>query len=1051
MLIYRQNNQKSTLRVSPLNLTANSLKHPAAIAVAVAVILIFGVSSLLQLPVQLFPDIENPSIAIRTGWRAASPREIESEIIEPIEAVLRGLPGLKEMSANAHPGQAWIDLEFGLDTDMDKTLIEVISRMNRLDPLPRDATQPLIMLGGATGDKPALTFFFLQLLPGTPGSIHDYMQLIEDTIRPAIEVVPGVALVSASQGAGQNDQMLEILFDPYRAAQLGIDLPATAGLLGRANDVSGGFVEVGRRRYTLRFTGRYEPQELADFVLEWRDGRPIRLGDIAHIKVSRGEHALANTQNGNPAISIRVDKENGANALQSLNAVKAVVAKLNAGELKQRGLVMAQSFDASVFINRAITLVSGNIFLGIFLAVGALWWFLRRLRATLIIAVAIPISLLTTFIVLNTAGRSLNVISLAGLAFAVGMVLDAAIVVLENIVRLREKGLSPIEASLQGASQVWGALLASTATTVAIFLPVLFMREVEGQLFADLAITIAIAVVVSTLVAVTIMPLAAKTWLREESLRDHNANLWRGITRLVMAMTSTPVKRWSLAAGLVSLPLALSLALVPELDYLPPVKRDAVDAYFWFPPGAGENTIADEYIKVLDQRMAPLMRGEREPALKNYYILTWPGGGTMGARAKDQDKVKELERIINEEIFADLPDLKHYASQGNLFSGFGGDRMIKIHLQSRNREALAETAHLAQSLLADALPEMAVVASPALEQAEPELRLVPKDRRISEAGWSRADVGVLVRALGEGQYVGEYFNGEKRMDIILRASPWDSPEKLASMPVATGNGSLVPLSELVDIRRTVGPDQLVRIDSRRTITMELYPSDDESLEHVLAVIKAEVEPRLRAAMPADGNILYGGSANSLTHAIKSMGANFAIALLVLFLLMAALFRSPRDSAMVVLAMPLAMVGGVIALRLLNLFSFQPLDLLTMIGFVILLGLVVNNAILLVHQTRSAEREGLSRHQAVEQALQTRLRPIFMSTLTSIFGMLPLLLLPGAGSVIYRGLAAVIVGGMCVSTVFTLLLLPCLLRMGDTTSSVIKDAGDQPPRTLKSVA
>jgi multidrug efflux pump subunit AcrB len=1034
-----------------LNLTANSLKNPAAIAVVVAVILIFGVSSLLHLPVQLFPDIENPTIAIQTGWRAASPREIESEIIEPIEAVLRGLPGLKEMSANAQPGEGWIGLEFGLDTDMDRTLIEVISRMNRLDPLPRDATQPLITLGGATREKPALTFFFLQLLPGTPGHIQDYIQFIEDTVRPAIEVVPGVARVSASQGRGRGDQVLEILFDPYRAAELGIDLPKSAALLGQANDVSGGFVEVGRRQYTLRFTGRYEPRELAAFVLEWREGRPIRLGDIAEIKVTRGEHAVANTQNGNPAISIRVDKESGANALQALNAVKAVVEQLNAGELKQRGLVMAQSFDASVFINRAIALVSGNIFLGIFLAVGVLWWFLRRLRATLIIAVAIPISLLTTFIVLNTAGRSLNIISLAGLAFAVGMVLDAAIVVLENIVRLREKGLSATEASLQGASQVWGALLASTATTVAIFLPVLFMREVEGQLFADLAFTIAIAVVVSTLVAVTIMPLAAKTWLREEFLRDHNENLWRGITRLIMTVTSTPGKRWAMLVGLVSLPLALSLALLPELDYLPPVKRDAVDAYFWFPPGAGETTIANEYIKVLDERMGPLMRGEREPALKNYYILTWPGGGAMGARAQDQNKVEKLEQIINEEIFADLPDLRHYASQGNLFSGFGGDRMIKIHLQSKDRQALAETARLARSLLTETLPETAVLASPSLEQAEPELQLAPRDRRISEAGWNRADMGVLVRALGEGQYVGEHFNGEKRMDIILRAKPWDSPEQLASMPVATGNGSLMPLSELVDIRRTVGPDELVRMDSRRTITLELYPSDDESLEHVLAIIKAEIEPSLRAAMPADGNILYGGSANALTHAIKSMGGNFAIALLLLFLLMAALFRSPRDSALVILAMPLAMVGGVIALRLLNLFSFQPLDLLTMIGFVILLGLVVNNAILLVYQTRSAEREGLGRHQAVEQALHTRLRPIFMSTLTSIFGMLPLLLLPGAGSVIYRGLAAVIVGGMCISTIFTLLLLPCLLRMGGTTSGVGRGAGEQQPPSLKSVA
>ena len=1034
-----------------MKLTASSLNNPAAVIVAVTIILVFGIASLVRLPVQLFPDIEAPKIAIHTGWRAASPREIESEIIEPIEAVLRGLPGLKEMSATANPGEGWINLEFGLETDMQRTLIEVISRMNRLDPLPRDATQPLIMLGGDSDETPALTYFFLQLLPGTPGQVSDYMQFIEDTVRPALEVVPGVARVTASLGNGRGEQVLEILFDPYRAAQLGIDLPATAERLGQANDVSGGFVEVGRRQYTLRFTGRYEPAELSGFVLDWRDGRPVKLGDIADIRVTRGEQVLTTSQNGNPAIGIRIEKENGANALEALNTVKGIVEELNAGELQQRGLVMAQSFDASVFIYRAISLVASNIFLGIFLAIGILWWFLRRLRATLIIAIAIPISLLATFIVLNTAGRSLNVISLAGLAFAVGMVLDAAIVVLENIVRLREKGLTSTEAALLGSSQVWGALLASTATTVAIFLPVLFMREVEGQLFADLAITIAIAVIVSTVVAVTIIPLAARTWLHGASLQDHNQALWQRITGLIMAITATAPRRWALVVSMVSLPLVLSVALLPELDYLPPVKRDAVDAYFWFPPGAGEHTIASEYLQVLDERLAPYMSGERQPALKNYYILNWPGGGAIGARVLDQDRVKELERIMDEEIFADLPDLKHYAAQGNLFSGFGGDRMIKIHLQSRDRAALAAAAQLAQSLLEEALPDVGIIANPSLEQAEPELQLIPDDRRISEAGWSRADVGVLVRALGQGQYVGEHFNGEKRMDIILRAQPWDSPEKLASMPVATGNGSVVPLSELVEIRRTVGPDQLVRIDSRRTITLDVYPSDEMSLEHVLEIVKTTVEPRLKEVMPGDGTILYGGSANALTRAIKSMAGNFALALIVLFLLMAALFRSPRDSAMVVLAMPLATVGGVIALRLLNLVTFQPLDLLTMIGFVILLGLVVNNAILLVHQTRSAERGGLSREQSVEQALQTRLRPIFMSTLTSIFGMLPLLLLPGAGSVIYRGLAAVIVGGMCVSTVFTLVLLPCLLRMGEHQGDNVAGAGETHPDSLESAA
>jgi multidrug efflux pump subunit AcrB len=1012
-----------------MNLTAASLKNPAAIAVVVAITLFFGAWSLSRLPIQLFPDIETPQITIQTNWRAASPREIESEIIEPIEAVLRGLPGMTEMAAYANAGNAYITLRFGLTTDMQKMLMDVIARMNRIDPLPQDASQPVISLGGGQDNTPALTYFFLQLLPGTPGSILDYAQFVEDTVRPVLEGIPGVASVRVAGNSRGREEELQILFDPGRAADLGVPLPRIAARLGQANDVSGGFVDVGRRQYTLRFSGRYEPTDLNELIFEWRDGRPVKLGDIAQVQVTRADGGATPTQNGNPAISIRIDRENGANVLQTLNAVKAAVDELNQGIVSDRGLTLAQSFDASVFIYRAISLVTGNLVLGVLLSVGVLWWFMRQLRATLIVAVAIPVSLLATFIVLSVAGRSLNVISLAGLAFATGMVLDAAIVVLENIVRLRERGISSFEASLQGAGQVWAALLASTATTVAIFLPVIFMREVEGQLFGDLAITIAIAVVVSLVVAVTLLPLAAHLGLQGKPGEDRLANTWQTLTSRILALTNSSRQRAGLAVALLSLPLAMSWWLMPELDYLPPVKRDAVDAYFQFPPGASSSFIKEEYIAELDRRMAPLMNGERQPALKNYYILTWAGGGGLGARVQDQRQVGALEKIMREEIFANLPDLTFYASQGNLFGGFGGERMISIHVQARDRDALASAAERGEALLTELLPESVVRVTPGLEQAEPELQLQPRDRRIAEAGWNRNDIGNIVRALGDGLYVGEHFDGEKRMNIILRAKPWDAPEQLAATPLRTAAGDIVSLGDLVAIERTVGPSQLRRIDRRRTITLEVRPPDNVPLEQVLRVIHEQVEPEIRLALPADGNILYGGSANALTRAIVSMGSNFALACVLLFLLMAALFRSVKDSLLVVMSMPLAMVGGVVALRLLNLFAFQPLDLLTMIGFVILLGLVVNNAILLVHQTRAAESAGSNRHQAVEQALLTRLRPIFMSTLTSIFGMLPLLIMPGTGSVIYRGLAAVIVGGMSVSAVFTLLLLPCLLRMG----------------------
>ena len=881
----------------------------------------------------------------------------------------------------------------------------------------------------------------MHLLPGNENPIEGYLKLLEDVVKPRFESVPGVAGLQVMSGAPEE---VQIRFDPYRAAELGIQIPQVAALAGRANDVSGGFVDVGRRKYTLRFAGRYTPAQLAELILDWRDGRPIRLGDVAEIAVRRGDRNFATYQNGNPAMAMRIDRENNANVLQALEDVKAIAEELNAGIFADHGLSMQPSFDASIFINRAIALVSGNLAIGILLAVGILWWFLRKGRATLIVATAIPLSLAGTFIVLNATGRSLNVISLAGLAFAVGMVLDAAIVVLENVVRLREGGEPPLAAAARGAAQVWGALVASTATTVAIFLPVIFLKDVEGQLFADLALTIAIAVTISLVVAVTVLPTAARRWLTGSGLADAHSRVWTRLAARLVRVTDTPARRTLWIAGLMTTPIVLTALLVPKLDYLPPVKRDAVDSILVLPPGASIETTDREIARTIIDRLDPYMKGAREPALRNYYLFTWSGGGMVGVRARDQAQVGDLERLMREEITVGLPDTHAFVFRGNLFGGFDSNRSIALHLQTKDGQALLEAGRRGVELLDREIPGVTVRPIPGLDLAEPELRLHPDDRRILEAGWSRGQMASIVRALGDGLYVGEHFNGEKRMNVILRSRDWATPEELEAVPLATPAGTVVQLGELLDIERTVGPTVLRRVDRRRTLTLQINPPDGISLEETIATIREEVEPQLRAILPADAAIQFGGSADSLRDAVRNMSENFLVALLVLFLLMSALFKSLRDSALVVLALPLATVGGVLALRLMNLIAFQPLDLLTMIGFIILLGLVVNNAILLVHQTRSAERSGLDRRSAVQQALRLRLRPIFMSTSTSIFGMLPLVLMPGTGSAIYRGLAVVIVGGMAVSTAFTLLLLPCLLRLGEGRRAPAEE-GEEPRR------
>ncbi len=1023
-----------------MSLPRLAITYPAAVLLAVAMLVLLGLSAVGRLPMQLFPNIEAPTMSIRASWRGASPEAVEADLVEPLERVLSGLPGLEQLEANASPGNTWINLRFAVGTPMEQTQIEVLSRLNRIPTWPAEAERPTIVGGAAGNDvNNNLTFFFVQLLPGTPGPIESHLRLIEDVVKPRLEAVPGVAAVDVNAGPPED---LVIRVDPVKAAQYQIPLSTVADLAARADDVSGGFVDVGRRQYTLRLAARYEPEKLEELILAWRDGRPVRLADIATVTIERPDRSNAAYQNGNPAISLRLVRSPGANVLSTLDEVQLVVADLREGVLAEAGLGIEQSFNAALFIRQALSLLGANLGAGIVLAIGVLWLFLRSRKATALIALTIPLSLLATVLVLSLLGRSLNVISLAGLAFAVGMTLDAAIVVTENILRWRQRGSSAAAAAIGAAEQVGGALLASTATTVAIFLPVLFLADVEGQMFADLALTISVAVGMSLLVALTVLPLASGKLLSLSGNSDRYAALWQRITATLMRCTDTPVRRRGVIGLLMGLPIALTAALMPPLDYLPDVKRAAVDAFLNVPPGTSVSTVEREVVPLIIERLQPYMDGEKEPQLRNYYVLLWPNGGTIGARVVDQSQIGELERIMREEVLVGLPDVRSNAAQGNLFGGFAGSsRALLVNMQSTDVPALYAAAADAQQRAEELLPGVQVQVWPGTELAEPQLTLIPDDARLLESGLDRRELGRVTRVVGDGLWLGEHFDGDRRLAVMLRSADWDNPEDLANTPLATPLGDVRRLGDLVSIERGTGPSSLRRIDGRRTVTLALVPPPSVALEPMIETVEEQLLPELRRNLPADASIRVSGSADSLARVVRELGGQFLLAAALLFGLLATLFRSLRDSLLVCLALPLATVGGVLALRLLDLFTPQPLDLLTMMGFIILLGLVVNNAILIVARARQAEREGAERDEAVAVSLRERLRPVFSSTLTSIAGMLPLVLSPAPGSEIYRGLGVVIVGGMSVSLVFTLLLLPALLRLGVAQ----RDAQNEPSR------
>jgi multidrug efflux pump subunit AcrB len=1013
--------------MAAMRLISASIRNPIAVGVVVLLICLFGGLSLSKLPLQLFPDIDRPNITIFTGWRAASPEETEAELLEPQEQVLQGLPGVEEIEGNANTGGSFINLTFAIGTDMKSALVDVIGRMNRVRSQPQDADRPIIQLGGGGNDaNESLSWFFVQLLPGTPGPIESYRHYIEDVVKPRIEAVPGVAAVNVNAGP-PND--VRITVDLAKAAALGVGIPDIATKAAAATDVSAGQVGLGRQQYTLRFTGRYKPADLGALVLAWRDGRPVKLGDVATIEMKPPEQQFFVYQNGNPAIGLNVLRAPGANVLGTLEQVKKVVGELRDGALKSKGLGIEQSFDSALFIHRAVNLLSENLVVGALLALLCVWWFMRDWRATLLIASAIPVCLLATFGALDLAGRSLNVISLAGLAFAVGMVVEGAIVVSGNIIRLKEAGMTPTEAAREGTQQVVPALIASTITTIAVFLPVLFLRDVEGQIFADLALTISIAVALSILVAITVLPAAAGGWLKAKKLKSGYGDGWPQVTERILKWTDSRPKQIGWVLALLVLPLAASWYFLPKLDYLPPVKRAAIDASFSFPPGMSPEVVNREIGSKLIERLQPYMKGEKQPALKNYYLWLWPGGGTIGARVVDEKRIGDLERIMREEITKGFPDTRSFASEGELFGGVGGSaRSVAIHLQSDDSEALNRVAEEGRQLLEAKFPGANVQANPNTDQTSLELHAIPDDRRIAEAGWDRTQVGTIVRSLGDGAWLGEYFDGQNRLPIILRADRRETAESLAEAPLVTPSGQVVPLGDVIKLETTLGPGQIRRLDHRRTVTLTMDPPQTLSLEDALATIQNEVVPALKAKLPADANIRLAGSADRLEATVATMAKNFVLALLVLFLLMAAMFRSLRDALVVVLTVPVALVGGVLGLRVLGFVAFQPLDLLTMIGFIMMVGVIVNHAILLVDRTRDAQNHGCSLEESIRQALNQRLRAILASTLTGALGALPMAINPGPGSVIYRGLAAVNVGGVVVAMVFSLLLLPSLMRL-----------------------
>ncbi|MFC1818521.1 efflux RND transporter permease subunit [Thermodesulfobacteriota bacterium] len=1023
-----------------MDIVSFSIKKPVTILVGIILVVLFGVISLQTLPYQLSPTVVEPVITVTTTWRGATPYEMEREIIEEQEKTLKGIPALTEMESEAFNGQSSISLTFKLGTNVDDALLRVSNKLNEVPSYPEGVDKPIINATGAATSP--VIWIILKSDETNPRHIETYRTFFENEIRQHLERVEGVADLFI--GSGVEDEM-HIIVSPEQLAAYGLTInDLIQAIRGENVNVSAGNMGVGRRDFRIRTTGEFNSEEdIANVVLVSTGEKRVTVADVAEIKRGYSKRESTVIHNSKGGMAVGVKPEPGTNILAMTERVEEVVKWLNAEKLAPQNISLEWVYDQRRYINAAIDLIKQNILIGGMLAVIVLLIFLRSIRSTLVVATSIPISIIGTFIFMKAMGRNLNVVSLAGIAFAVGMLVDNAIVVIENIDRHRKMGKSPFQAAYDGTREVWGAIIASSLTTIAVFLPVVFIQEEAGQLFRDIAIAVVGAVSLSLIVSMTVIPMFAFKLFSVSSkkVKKGEGVLARSGTRLatyIMQVVSLATRNWATRIGTVSLLILLAggsvFFLMPQTDYLPQGNRNFVLSILVPPPGLSQQERQDigEKLFVMAE---PHLQKEHDgyPGILNMFYVARESIMLFGAMATDWDRAAELLPLFRRMIYS-IPGMFGVSMQAGIFqSRIGRSRTIDVDISGDDLDRIVKVAGMMFGKAKQALPDTQVRPIPSIELSYPEVKIVPNRERLKANNMSAADLGVALDVLMDGRIVGDFKQeGRKTIDLVLKTDD-DSirtPEALYQSMIAMPGGMVVPVSTLADLERTTGMTQIRHLERNRTITLQMTPPMEVPLQGAMEEIEAKIIKPVREMGLLKGlNVRMSGAADKLTETREALKWNFILASAIAYLLMASLFGNFIYPLIIMLTVPLAGAGGFIGLKLLNLLSStpQPMDILTMLGFVILIGIVVNNAILIVHQAlNNVHYNNMEYREAVLESVRSRLRPIYMSATTSIFGMLPLVVFPGSGSELYRGLGSVIIGGLAVSTVFTVFIIPSIL-------------------------
>ncbi len=1024
--------------------------------VTVLIVCVLGIVAALRIPVQMIPDLDVRVISIRTVWPGATPQDVEKEILVEQEEYLRNLPNLSRIVGTANSGSATIELEFPLGTDITEMLIQVNNALSQVPSYPEAVDEPRIFANSFSSN--AFMFFSITPQPGNPRSLDMGLALdfVEDNVKPRLASVAGISEVGVYGGV---ERQIQILVDPARLAQRGLSLiDVREALRSRNRDRSGGTIDAGKRQYLLRTVGRFEDlNELSTLVLARRGDTIIRLADVATVQLDHFEESAVTSFNGEPNLFITLRKESGANVIDAKRDITREVAAINREVLEPTGMRIERMADDVVYVEESVANVWQNLILGALLATAVMYLFLRSFRLTLAAVAGIPICVIVAFLGLLLAGRTINVISLAGIAFAIGMTLDNSIVVLESIALERRKGVERFRAAVNGVQQVWPAVFASTMTTVLVFVPVAFVEQEAGQLYSDIAIAISAAILASMLVAVTVLPTAAArlSFARTDDneapgkgvhfgRRAHNATL-----RMVAGVLATRRSRLLCIAVTTLLSAAVIGWLTPAAEYLPEGEEPKVFASMNAPPGYSLDAMA-EIAADIETWLLPNVqadpeafhRGETDmPAIGYYNMRVGADSLRIISEPIDAGDIDALMAALTQK-YSEYPGMRAFAARGSIISSNdGGTRSINLDIAGTDLGTLYTVAQAAYQRAGEVFEKPRIQSQPAsLSLAQPMIEIRPRWERVAELGLSGEDIGFIVSALTDGSYVDEFFLADDKIDIYLYSEAGRNVEldKLSQLPVYTPSGEVLPLGALADIVESVDTNSVRRVNGRRTVTLNIIPPRDIALESGVEKVRNELVAYLRenGAIPANVDVVISGAADQLDATRETLVSNYLVALLVIYLLMVAIFNHWGYPLLIMTSIPLGIAGGIVGLAVLNGVGgllpwiglnaiVQPFDMISMLGFLILMGTVVNNPILVVHRAVQNVESGMDAVAAVTEAVEVRLRPIAMSTITTLVGLAPLVLIPGAGTELYRGVGAIVMFGILGAALVTLTMLPAL--------------------------